>query len=227
MDLPFDFFLVMWTFGFYSGGHCASMCGGIIIALSLNKQPWWRVLLYHVGRISSYTLMGLVLGWALHGQEGWWGQARQSWKTVLLVLACTAMLLMAAHLWGWQRAGRWMERMGLPIWQRIRPWALRLKPQTYLSHTFLCGMAWGWIPCGIVYGALLSASAAQTHPLYSALAMLCFGLGTLPNLMALSYVSQRVLHRYFKNTWVRRCIALVLVCYTIYFAWTMGLIIRI
>jgi sulfite exporter TauE/SafE len=46
-------------------------------------------------------------------------------------------------------------------------------------------MVFGWLPCGMVYIALIAA-LATADPLHGALVMAAFGLGTLPNLLAIS-----------------------------------------
>jgi sulfite exporter TauE/SafE len=43
---------------------------------------------------------------------------------------------------------------------------------------------WGWLPCGLVYSVLLTALASGSTA-EGALIMLVFGLGTLPNLLAI------------------------------------------
>ena len=60
--------------GFVASGHCALMCGGITAALGLASarnaagRPQLRLLLgYQLGRITSYTLAGLLLAVALPG----------------------------------------------------------------------------------------------------------------------------------------------------------------
>jgi sulfite exporter TauE/SafE len=72
-----------------------------------------------------------------------------------------------------------LERIGAPIWRRIRPLAARLLPARSLPQAYAAGLAWGWLPCGLVYGALAAAvfagGAAQ-----GAVAMAAFGAGTLP-----------------------------------------------
>ncbi|MCY1251460.1 Cytochrome C biogenesis protein transmembrane region [compost metagenome] len=50
------------------------------------------------------------------------------------------------------------------------------------------GVAWGLVPCGMVYGALTLALLAG-NAASGALVMGVFGLGTLPNLLVLSGLS--------------------------------------
>jgi hypothetical protein len=50
--------------GLFSAPHCTIMCGGIVSAVSLHaKIPAHQsVLLYNVGRVFSYSLLGAVMG---------------------------------------------------------------------------------------------------------------------------------------------------------------------
>src|SRR5690606_36333350 len=52
--------------GFLGSLHCAVMCGPIVLGLPLKKQALWhsslQILLYQLGRISVYVLMGAVVG---------------------------------------------------------------------------------------------------------------------------------------------------------------------
>ena len=54
--------------GLMGAGHCLAMCGGIISSLSVSsagskKQNWTFIVVYQIGRISSYTLFGALAGW--------------------------------------------------------------------------------------------------------------------------------------------------------------------
>jgi sulfite exporter TauE/SafE len=60
-----------------------------------------------------------------------------------------------------------------------------------LPGSFAAGLLWGWLPCGLVYGALAAAALAGS-PARGAAAMLAFGLGTLPNLLAIGIAAARM-----------------------------------
>jgi sulfite exporter TauE/SafE len=64
------------------------------------------------------------------------------------------------------------------------------------------GIAWGWIPCGLVYSMLVLA-AASGSALDGAFVLAAFGLGTLPNLLAAGLAAQR-LAVVRRAPWVRR-----------------------
>lgn len=51
-----------------------------------------------------------------------------------------------------------------------------------MARAFPLGLLWGWLPCGLVYSALVTALTSRSA-LHGAGTMLAFGLGTLPNLL--------------------------------------------
>jgi sulfite exporter TauE/SafE len=77
------------------------------------------------------------------------------------------------------------------LWRRLQPLAVRLTPGWSLAQSYAAGAVWGWLPCGLVYGALALA-AASGDPLRGALGMAAFGLGTLPWLLAAGALAARL-----------------------------------
>ena len=70
------------------------------------------------------------------------------------------------------------------MWRRIEPHSRRFLPADSAPRAFGLGMVWGWLPCGMVYAALIAA-LATADLWHGALLMLAFGLGTLPNLLTI------------------------------------------
>ena len=175
--------------GLMGGVHCIGMCGGIVSALSLGidgqlSQPAqrWKIMAgYHLGRISSYTLAGMLMGGLgllsadLSGQH----QIRQ----ILQLIAAGFMILLGLYLGGWLMWLTRIERIGGLLWRRIEPIGRRLMPVRSLPQAVLLGLIWGWLPCGLVYTALVWAISAGGS-LQGGLLMLSFGLGTLPVMLA-------------------------------------------
>jgi sulfite exporter TauE/SafE len=60
---------------------------------------------------------------------------------------------------------------------------------------YALGMALGLLPCGFLYAALAAAGASAT-PLLGAVAMLAFGMGTVPALVAVGIAGQAAGHRW-------------------------------
>jgi hypothetical protein len=105
-------------------------------------------------------------------------------QVALLVVGSLMLLTIAASMFG---RGAWLRRLepvGVRVWALIAPVARRLYPPRSPAHAWLAGLAWGWIPCGMVYAALPLALTAG-DPVGGAFVMFAFGLGTLPNLLAL------------------------------------------
>lgn len=175
---------VLFVAGLLGGGHCIGMCGGIVAALTLNlptgSRRWAFVLAYNIGRIASYTVIGALLGAVA-------GAAMPHLRPLQIGLYLLANLLiigMGLYLAGLSGAITLIERLGAPVWRRMQPLVRTLLPVRSTGQALLAGGVWGWVPCGLVYSASLSAMASGS-PGRGALAMLCFGLGTLPNLLVL------------------------------------------
>ena len=79
---------------------------------------------------------------------------------------------------------------------------------------WLLGMLWGWLPCGLIYSTL-SWVAANGDPINGALAMLAFGLGTLPAMFT-STLAASALINLISRQWVRSASGLILIGYGIW-----------
>ncbi len=195
--------------GMLGGVHCAGMCGGIVGALSLGAHQRRRLpllLAYNLGRIGSYVLAG-----ALMGALGFYFSGLlpvQTAQRVLLGIAGVFLILMGLYLAGWWNALAGVERLGGVLWRRLEPLGRGLLPVRSVRHALLLGALWGWLPCGLVYSALVW-TVSSGGALDGALLMLAFGLGTLPNLLLMGVAAAQL------NRWVRhpavRAIAGVLV----------------
>jgi sulfite exporter TauE/SafE len=177
-------FLAVFLIGLLSGTHCVGMCGGIVSALTVQlpqQKPAVSLhLAYNVGRLTSYTLAGAIMG-ALGSLSLLLNNVLPI-QMVLYVAANLMLLAMGFYLLGISRAAAFVERVGKRLWQHLQPLTRCFLPVRSVAQAFPLGMLWGWLPCGLVYGvlsvALLSGSAGR-----GALTLLAFGLGTLPNLL--------------------------------------------
>ena len=177
-------FWVIFLAGLLGGGHCMGMCGGIVTALTLNlpagQQRWKIMLSYNSGRILSYVTVGVLLGGL--AEAGLSLLATRPAQLALLVLANLMLIAMGLYLAGLSSAITTLEKIGRPVWTKLQPLLARLLPVRSAKSALLAGMLWGWLPCGLVYSASLSALASG-KALQGGLLMLAFGLGTLPNLL--------------------------------------------
>jgi hypothetical protein len=78
-----------------------------------------------------------------------------------------------------------LEQAGARFWRLLAPQMRRLLPPRDPLRAFGVGALWGWLPCGLVY-AELAVAAAAGGPGTGALVMVCFGIGTIVSLSAVS-----------------------------------------
>ena len=199
-DAPLALALPLLVAGFASGVHCLGMCGGIVGAFAARRgappgaaravtPEWPRQLAFNAGRIASYAAAGAIVG-SLGGAGAWVAGALPA-QTVLFVLANAMLVLVGLYLAGTARALVRLEAIGAPLWRRLQPLAARLLPAATVPQSFAAGALWGWLPCGLVYGALAAAAFAGSTG-GGALVMLAFGVGTLPNLLAAGLAATRL-----------------------------------
>ncbi|MGN6876177.1 sulfite exporter TauE/SafE family protein, partial [Neisseria sp. P0021.S007] len=152
-------FFTLFLLGFFSGTHCVGMCGGLSSAFALQLPPHLNrlglIVLLNLGRISSYVLIGLIVG--LVGQIGISLDDTRWLQNGLYVAANVLLLLLGLYLAGLSTAATQIERIGRPIWKRLNPILNRLLPIKSVPACFGVGMLWGWLPCGLVYSASLYA----------------------------------------------------------------------
>ena len=171
--------------GLLSGVHCVGMCGGIVGAVSMRLPRGRRLWLYHLtyngGRLLSYATAGVIVG-AL-GKSSLILKGVLPVQQSLFALSSIMLIAMGLYLAGIWQGVRHIENVGGALWKRIQPYSRGLLPVNSLPRAFGLGVLWGWLPCGLVYTILLSA-LAMGDAMRGGLVMLAFGLGTLPNLLA-------------------------------------------
>lgn len=198
--------------GLLGGAHCIGMCGGIANLLtSAGKSgrktipiipmhtdiatpkfaPWRTTTLLHVGRISTYALMGGLVGYI--GALGLRIHPFIPIHTLMYIIGNLALIWLGLRLFGYTPhfapLNRLLARVGTHIHIPVR---FSLLAQTR-RFPFLVGMAWGCLPCGLVYG-VLPFSLLSGDALSGAVLMIIFGLGALPYLLFAQAVAQWLHH---------------------------------
>lgn len=176
---PADFYLVL-VFGFVSSLHCIQMCGPVVLTYSVaaNTAEGRRSLLglhlaYNAGRTLTYMLLGAVAGSA-GGAMGWVGSLAGI-ENVASIVAGAAMVLTALVMLGFGLGLRGWGGFAMPG-RLLRP-AGRLISSPSVQAKFALGLLMGFLPCGLIYAALMKAIGTAT-PAGGALTMLAFGMGT-------------------------------------------------
>lgn len=171
--------------GLIGSPHCVAMCGGFAAACA--RTPGGAVA-WHAGRLTTYAILGSVAALAGHALPG------PPWVPAVV----------SAVLLGWfagALAGLLPEpRLVLP---GVSTTMSRLVASDAPASRFLFGMTNGLVPCGLVYAALALPVALGNVPL-GALAMVLFGLGTVPALATLTAGLRRLLQH---GMWPRRLLA--------------------
>jgi uncharacterized protein len=192
--------------GLFGSAHCLVMCGGITAAFSLSVPEskrqgvifWSLIGSASAGRVLSYTVLGVTFG-----VLGGWLRADHEVLTMIFRLLAGGILI-AMGLWisdmwrGLSQLERLGERFISPVVTRLRSQAT---PDSK-TNAFKYGLAWGFLPCGLVYSALLW-SASTGHAGQAGTQMFLFGLGTLPAILGAGYLSARVKFS-LQSQWVRR-----------------------
>ncbi len=192
--------------GLLGSAHCFGMCGGIAGALAMGSRPgpgliagaaanvaqpavkpFPMLLATGLGRISSYTVAGLLAG-TLGATLG-----LLHLESTLRIIAALLLILLGLYLAGLSRGLAWLERGGLILWRQLQPLVHRVTPIHSLPRAVAAGAIWGWLPCGLVY-SMLAWSIAQGSAFGGAGVMLAFGLGTLPAVMAAGAMASPLQH---------------------------------
>lgn len=170
--------------GFFGSPHCLGMCGGLVTAFGLSMKdvsPAKKralVATYHVGRLTSYATLGLVAG--LIGLTVL--EPLMQGNSVPRILLGLVLVFVGVTMLGAPFLTK-LERFGMRFWQYLSPLRQKVFPLNTFPRALTAGLLWGFLPCGLVYGALLIAVVAH-NPLSGAALMFTFGLGTIPMLVA-------------------------------------------
>lgn len=183
-----------------SVSHCIAMCSPFVLAQSETptkpntNQVMKRLLLpYHFGRLTTYTLLGIIAGASFQLLVNY------AWFPVLskLLLATAGCLFLLAFV----------QQLPLKL-----PRRLSLLPSCAMKqiHTlsamqsnikrYALGLMLGLIPCGLVFAALM-AVAATGSALIGGAGMALFALGTMPALMMTGLAGTALMQRF---SYVRR-----------------------
>ena len=186
-------YLTLFLTGLLTSVHCIAMCGGLNLAQSVgteNAHPVWGSLLYNLGRLTSYTLIGGILGFI--GEKA---AITLHVRGVIGLGAGILMLLMAISM---------LTGFSLPRSFRLKlPKGLMKRLNAFKKYgPFAIGLVNGLMPCGPLQSMQLYAIASGSF-LFGAASMFFFCLGTIP-LVLLFGATAGIL----KTTWRQRMLQL-------------------
>jgi sulfite exporter TauE/SafE len=172
-------------FGLIASLHCVGMCGPIAMMLPLDRnneaKKGTQIITYHIGKLSAYGILGLIFG--LLGRSFYLAGLQQQLSIFVGIL-----MIMVAVVPEKEFA---KYNFSKPIYRIITKVKSSLgqqfKSKSYQS-LFTIGLLNGFLPCGMVYVAIFGAIAMQSISM-GIVYMLLFGLGTIPLLTAVIYIS--------------------------------------
>ncbi len=199
--------------GFFGSTHCIGMCGAIVTLLEspttteTRVNPWLRRVLYNLGRMVFYVLLGGVAGFGgvmLSKTSGMFNGLQ-----ALRLLAALLVIAIGLNLLFDWRLTRVLESAGAGLWRRVSGLARHVLPASTPGRAFLAGMIWGALPCGLVY-SVVAIAATSGSPAAGAAVMLAFGAGTAPAMLAVGASAERF-RRLRANTRLRRIGGLIII----------------
>ncbi len=176
-------FLAALTMGMIGSFHCIGMCGPLAFSLPLNDSGSFAKFtggfLYNVGRIVTYSALGLLFGvagksFSLFGFQQW-----------LSITVGTAILFFLFFPKKWM-PGTGNNNILSAFTFKIRSTLGQLFFKKNYRSLFAIGLLNGLLPCGLIYMAIAGA-IATADPFRSAFFMASFGLGTLPVMWSVSF----------------------------------------
>jgi len=210
-------YVAAFLIGLLGSTHCIGMCGGIVGALTMGLPEGARrstsrllpyLLVYNSGRLLSYTLVGLLLGMLSASA----GSLFQIGRFPLGgIVGGLFMVALGIYIGGWWQTMAPLERLGSHFWRLIEPLGRRFMPVRSLPQALGLGLLWGWLPCGLVYSTL-GWAATSADMMKTAMLMLAFGAGTLPMLLVMGGLAER-LQRFTRNKITRYVAGILLIAF--------------
>ncbi|WP_297517721.1 sulfite exporter TauE/SafE family protein [Flavobacterium sp.] len=174
--------------GIISSLHCIGMCGPIALLLPVDRSNTSRkvlqILLYHLGRLTSYGVLGLVVG--LLGR-GFYLAGMQQQLSIVIGILMIAIALIPEKVFARYNFSQPVYRAIAAVKSHLGQQFKRKSPDAL----FTIGLLNGFLPCGMVYAALFGA-LAMPRLTESVGYMLLYGLGTVPLMSLVVYVQSLI-----------------------------------
>ncbi|MCS7005209.1 MAG: sulfite exporter TauE/SafE family protein [Cytophagales bacterium] len=172
--------------GLIGSFHCLGMCGPI--AFMVPSQRWKQRLMYQIGRLFSYSFLGSLSGFIGYSLAAAGLQQKISILTgTLLILYAILPMISSKPVMKFE----WF------FFTKMKPYFSKFFSQENAFSTLMIGVLNGFLPCGLVYTALLGATTMASFG-ESALYMTIFGLGTTPMLLAI-HTTKKIIVTRLKN----------------------------
>lgn len=180
-----EYLIAALSLGILSAFHCIGMCGPIALALPVHgRSPFMKnisILIYNLGRVFTYALLGLVFGFIGESFVLFGFQQKLSIGLGVLILLIVAFPHFRKKL----------PSLNFPFIAKLKTRIISQFQKSDLRSLFIIGLLNGLLPCGMVYIAIAGALTSGTV-LNSVVFMVAFGLATVPFMFSVSYVGQLI-----------------------------------
>jgi uncharacterized protein len=164
--------------GLAGGPHCIAMCGAACAGMgkAAGERGTSAIWTFQLGRIAGYSALGAVAAASMQGL-GWLTTQTASMRPVWTLFHVAAMML-GLMLVLLARQPVWLDRTALHVWGKVRA----LNTSWGRGAPLAIGALWAFMPCGLLYSALLVA-ALSGGPFDGAMTMALFALGSSVSLL--------------------------------------------
>lgn len=175
--------------------HCTAMCGPFVMAQSgrLEKMTDKALIPYHLGRITTYVIMAILL-YSVLNLAFLFLPIRKFVITPILLFAAVIFLVQA-----FPRLGKLFPFANVSLrllpFRKIQAGIEKLGDTGNSLKKYGLGILLGFMPCGLVVSAIMAAGTASSVS-QAALAMLAFGVGTMPVMILIAYGSDYLGRRF-------------------------------
>lgn len=171
--------------GLVSSLHCIGMCGPIALMLPVDRKnpvkKALQIILYQLGRLTSYGFLGFLFGWL---GRGFYLAGYQQQLSVIVGIFMVLFVIIPEKIVA-------KYTFSKPVYKLVNNVKYHLGTQFKRRSSdafYTIGLFNGLLPCGLVYVALFGAIAMNSIGM-SMLFMILFGLGTVPMMSLVVYVS--------------------------------------
>jgi sulfite exporter TauE/SafE len=180
---------MLWSaviFGLLGSFHCVGMCGPIAFMLPVDRsnstRKVFQIFTYHFGRLLAYSIIGLVFG--LVG-KGLYIFGIQQQLSILIGVLMILIVIIPTQTFNKYNLSKPIYKLISKVKSSLGQALKKKTADTFLTIGFLNG----FLPCGLVYMAVIASIATQ-NAAQSSLYMLLFGLGTIPLMTTAIYVGK-------------------------------------
>ena len=172
------------VFGLLGSFHCIGMCGPIAFMLPVdrtnNAKRITQIFVYHLGRIFTYGLLGLLFGFL---GKGFYLFGFQQYLSIIIGFLMILMVVLPKKTINKFSITKPIYKLLSGVKNRLGKELKKKRIDTFFTIGFLNG----FLPCGLVYMAIF-ASIVTGNVIEGSFYMMLFGLGTIPLMTAFVYL---------------------------------------